>query len=950
MKKYLLILIPCLLSTAFTFTACQSDKMTAHQLIRANRMDDAKKQFMSPSDINAVDKDGNTVLHLAAQLNDVDLATFFIIKGANQELKNVESETPLHVAIKYDSYDVARILAQTGSNLFARDKDGITCLDLGLATSDDYYNIFINTKAGEIRDTEGQSIVHYFVKTQNIRAIRHCIDGKLPISIRDNNGKTPLDVAFEVLDPDYKGDYGYPNIIDPITGIEIAATLIQGGADEVETDFAYFQDAVSSRNIDTRFDDNQTALHYAAIMNHQAIAQYLLEKGAKTDLQDSSGATPLHEAVRYGNLEIAKMLLDSGANVNAQDNLGKSPVMVIMPREKMGATYKLLAAYKADLTQKDMFGDTVLHAATMMHAPSSVLSLLVSNGADVDAKNKEGVTPFEIAIQHKSKEMTLFYAEQGADIHTKDTHGNSPLSLALMEPDYADDESGESLFQLCVTEKNVHTQDSDGNTPLHIALLNNASYSKIHYIIEKQSDFNIRNSDGNSALYVAIKYYNYSEDGKTSAKRQVGETLLSRKADIFSSNKDSDSPLRIALREGGEVRDWLITSNTIRTTDGSGNTCLHYATEWQYAEAIDFLLTKGADPQAKNANGENVLFSAAKTDNPAIIEQVVRGGTRVNERDNLGATPLHMAVRWDATKSIGKLLAIGIDIDAQNTSGKSALSEAALSGKMATTKTLINYGADVNSSDITGCTILMDAIRGQSTQVVKLLLDSGANAFIQDTTGRNAYHEAALSENIAIINMIRQAGVNPLSRDKNGNTPFSLVLKKRTNVIKSVLGSDKNIVDSDGNSPIHIVVKEKAPSSLLSELIAAGYPVDSRNANGYTALTYAVENNMVAPAVILLENGANPFLSTDKKGRNAAMIALENKNQNMISNIVKFAGEKADVQGNTILHYAARTGSAQDVKRLLDAGVNKDKKNIFGDTPYTIAIRWENFEAMELLK
>ena len=74
-----------------------------------------------------------------------------------------------------------------------------------------------------------------------------------------------------------------------------------------------------------------------------------------------------------------------------------------------------------------------------------------------------------------------------------------------------------------------------------------------------------------------------------------------------------------------------------------------------------------------------------------IIDTVVKCGTPVNERDNLGSTPLHMAVRWDATKSILKLLEMGIDVNAQNTSGKSALAESALSARMSTAKVLICY-------------------------------------------------------------------------------------------------------------------------------------------------------------------------------------------------------------------------------------------------------------------
>ena len=53
-----------------------------------------------------------------------------------------------------------------------------------------YYDIFITAKAGELRDLDGQTIVHYFVRTKNLKAIRQCITKGIPISIKDDNGKT----------------------------------------------------------------------------------------------------------------------------------------------------------------------------------------------------------------------------------------------------------------------------------------------------------------------------------------------------------------------------------------------------------------------------------------------------------------------------------------------------------------------------------------------------------------------------------------------------------------------------------------------------------------------------------------------------------------------------------------------------------------------------------------
>ena len=115
-------------------------------------------------------------------------------------------------------------------------------------------------------------------------------------------------------------------------------------------------------------------------------------------------------------------------------------------------------------------------------------------------------------------------------------------------------------------------------------------------------------------------------------------------------------------------------------------------------------------------------------------------------------------------------------------------------------------------------------------------------------------------------------------------------------------------------------------------------------------LEFGLQNNNKEYAAILLANGANPFTMIDKKGKNPASIALEKNNESILGNIVKYAGKMSDIQGNTILHYAARSSSADTVAKLLSYGLDTNVKNISGETPYMTAIRWKRTEIAQLLK
>lgn len=926
---------------AAIFTACASKQpvevnevavaeekpvYTALQLMQQSDYEEARERFKPKEDINLQeDETGDTVLHIAARRNLGELCTYFLLKDADVSIRNNSNETPLFTAIAENAYTAAAAIVKVQPEaLFQKysvdgdNEKGTTALMTGSRKSPGFYDAFVVDATKDVVDENGDDILHYFVKNQDLNGVKHCIAKGFFLSSINYDGKTPLELAFDNI------DLG--------NSVDIAAALIEGGADEVDTIYNYFQDAVANRNLSTRFEDGQTPLHLAAIQGHNTVAKYLISNSANTAAQDSSGATPLHEAIRYGNLDVARQLLMAGANVNATDNLGKTPIMIFPQQDKIIDAYRLLIAYNADINQKDMFGDTVIHNATMMSVDTQVISLLVSSGGDINARNKEGVTPLEIAVQKEDIGTVKLLTENGADIHTKDKDGKSPLSLSM--------DGSTEMFEAVLNSKNATSQDSEGNTPLHTALLVNAPFNKIQYIIMLTDDVNVRNREGNSVLYLATMANN----------RAVGELLLSKNADIFSANTKNDSPLRIALRKGGSIMDWMITSQTISAADGSGNTALHYAAEWKYKNAINSLLLKGADIHARNANGETPLFNATKSNNPDVIQVIVDGGADVQARDNLGNTAIHIAVRHNSLESIEKLIELGVNVDAQNTAGKSPLSEAVIGGHIEMAKKLLEVGADSNSCDTDGVTVLVDAIKIANLEMVELLLENEANPQIQDINGRNAYHEAAILGNKDIIAQIREHGGNPLARDRQGNTPFSLVLKKDIDIVKEVLGSSKNITDSDGNTPIHIVVKSKASRNLLKTLVTEKYPIDTRNSDGYTALNLAIEANDVDTAKILLESGANPFQMIDKKGRNGVRIALEKNNPTMISNIVRYAGSRSDVQGNTILHYAAQNSTAGVVKSLLDAGLNKNVKNVAGETPYTLAVRWKKTENAALLK
>lgn len=918
---------------SFAFFSCNSTAVekdeSVQKLLKEGRYEEAKGLFITKTDINAQDKNGDTALHVCARINEADLIAFFAFKNADTEIENADGDTPLLVAVKNDNIESAKVLIQMGANIFAKDAAENSALQLALAKNELWYEVMITEKTGQIRAINGDSIVHYFVRTDDEKAIDFCIKKQLPLSVENNEGDTPLSLCYK------RADETVP--------VGIAAALLQAGCECERGDFAYFEDSVRTHNTMLRFADGQTPLHLATILGHTGIVNYFLNEKTPVRIsdilqaQDIAGSTPLHEAVRYGRVEIAKILLDAGAKVDALDAVGKSPFLLIIPAEKQLEMYNVLLAASADVTQKDMYGDTVLHVCTMAAVKTDVLSVLINHGAPVNERNKKGVTPLSLAIEKNNTEHVIFYARAGGDINAEDMEGNTPLTRALESPSI-------DMLKTLITPQNVLSKDSAGNTPLHIALIKDSPFDYIKFLVETGADVNARNKDGDSVLFLAVR----------KNKKDVGDLLLSKNADIFASNTENNSPLRIALTQGGEVQDWLITSQTLNASDGSGNSPLHYACEWKLDEAVSALIQKGANVNAVNANGESALFAAVKADSPSTINILVENGiitdTRSNlTRDHLGNTPLHYAVKWNSLQAAQSVISLGFDVNSQNLSGKTALSDCCRSDKKQMAVLLIQNGANVNSTDVTGRSVLVDAIQSGNEEMVNLLLEKGANPLIQEMNGRNSFHEAALGGNIKIIDLIRSAGGNPLSRDTYGDSPFSLVLNYDETVLRAVLGTNRNIVDSDGNTPIHIAVEKKVSAQKLDTLIKMGYPVSQRNGKGVTPLNMAITNGQKSLALTLIERGADPFAATIT-GDNALTNAFKNGNVEILDAICKYNARKTDTAGDSILHYAARLANDVQVRHLLELGLDRAAKNLSGETPSKMAARWNRPAIAELLK
>ena len=137
-----------------------------------------------------------------------------------------------------------------------------------------------------------------------------------------------------------------------------------------------------------------SCLHYAVKMNNAEAVKYFIQAGVSVDLRSVRGSTPAYMAACAGNCDMLALLIELGADVNAGVN---------------GSSYLVQC---------------------ILHFPNvPVISLLVSNRADVNGAGASGFTPLVAAgvAFDKKQEVVRILCMAGADVNARDSSGATAI-------------------------------------------------------------------------------------------------------------------------------------------------------------------------------------------------------------------------------------------------------------------------------------------------------------------------------------------------------------------------------------------------------------------------------------------------------------------------------------------------------------------------------------------
>ena len=315
------------------------------------------------------------------------------------------------------------------------------------------------------------------------------------------------------------------------------------------------------------------------------------------------------------------------------------------------AALRALLQKGADANTPEADGTTALHWASDRDDLESA-DLLIRAGARVNAANDLGATPLWTAAQNGSEPMVRRLLSAGANPNAALLSGETPVMVAARSGKPA------VVRQLIAKGANVNARAARNQTALMWAV-SQRHPDVVTVLLAHGADVSARSDVWSQVM--AVPPHGYLPYNRTIPAG--GDTAL-----LFAARVDDLASAKLLVAAGGHVNDadaWGVSATTLAAHSG-------------YRELVDFLLEKGADPNAA-PSGFTALHEAIMRRDEHMVSALLAHGADANAPlrtwtptrrssddfsfapDLVGATPFWLAARFSEPGVMRLLLTHGAD-------------------------------------------------------------------------------------------------------------------------------------------------------------------------------------------------------------------------------------------------------------------------------------------------
>lgn len=515
--------------------------------------------------------DNDTALLLACSNGHTDLVTLLISKGCD-----CEYYVPLIRAAENDYLEIVKILVMRGVNINAENKEGMTAFNVACEKGFFQLAAFLAKKGADmaVPDNEGITPLMRACRTENVNIVEMIAGNRVNLNIQDpDTGETVLISACRD---------GYFSIVELL--------VFENAELEIESM------------------DGKTALIVAIESNNMAIAEFLIEQGAKVDARtERNGWTALNMAVSKRNVAAVRYLAGNGADMNPGefDDNAKSPLGVAAAFNFVDMI-KLLEMYGAEVHGKSKGNETPLLIAAG-HGHVEVVSYLMKSCRKkvLNAQSLDGSNALSKACDGAHKVVVKLLLENGGlNTNTVDVAGNT-VAHKVCKVGAVD--VAQYLLQGSWRRKEIK------------AILNSRAYK---LDVSTECDMNLPNREGLTPLMVACES-NQVDVVKLLVKSPVVDpnfsSLTTNAALLTAVERGSYDCVVALLSAETKKRSGAFDKTNIEIRTRSKWTPIIIACDRNYEQIAEFLCKAGCDVNSYNNKRTTALMKAAERGQESVL-------------------------------------------------------------------------------------------------------------------------------------------------------------------------------------------------------------------------------------------------------------------------------------------------------------------------------------------
>ncbi|XMB65932.1 ankyrin repeat domain-containing protein [Mycoplasmatota bacterium zrk1] len=499
-----------------------------------------------------------------------------------------------------------------------------------------------NERIKEFNENSSEVIEEKLIKEineDNLIGVKKFRDINLNINYIDQRGKTPIDhIMNSIFWCKVRGEHEKLNLYKEMLWIVIEI-------------------GVMSKIIP----DDKSIIHKLFDYNMTDLIEVLISCGADINVLNVSRESLLHRSLKSEDIEFSVFLIKEGINVSVLDNVGKSPLYIALQKY-----FKSLNPKYYDIAV-DLFMSTEFNEFSIEESKNILESIIVKltyEDTRVSSNNRSKL----VRLLLEKKDLYEIDLQKVNYLIDFALYGDDPqiiLALLNMGVDVRLRYAFERGTNLNTLKAIIDHKRDFKHVVLEACLF--CRLDVIEYMIERETDMNIVDQEGNSPLHIICDYHYYEcEKGEDI---NILNLLLSSGIDPNLKNNVGDTPIHVACKSSENLSVVVVLVENgadINSKNFNGLSPLHYASISSDHSIIKYLGSQEANINCVDNKSNTCLhhhMSEVEKENINIVKALVKYGIYFNMVNNKGDTALSIATRRGFTKVVEYLLNIGGKID-----------------------------------------------------------------------------------------------------------------------------------------------------------------------------------------------------------------------------------------------------------------------------------------------